>query len=56
MLLETGQTYERASIQRWFDTCPAERCTDPLTGQLLKSTEASFEWGSCFAWQQFILQ
>lgn len=38
---ETGQTYERASIQQWFATCPAGRCLDPLTGTVLKSTEVS---------------
>jgi hypothetical protein len=39
MLLETGQTYERASIQRWFQTCQPDNCRDPLTGTVLKSTE-----------------
>lgn len=42
LLLETGQTYERSSIEKWFQTCRGHgngECRDPLTGTVLKSTE-----------------
>ncbi len=36
MLTESGQTYERAVIERWFQTCePRGQCRDPLTGTVL---------------------
>ncbi|GAB4823422.1 hypothetical protein N2152v2_010468 [Parachlorella kessleri] len=36
VLTESGQTYERAVIERWFQTCePRGQCRDPLTGTVL---------------------
>ncbi|KAL4436905.1 hypothetical protein ABPG75_004044 [Micractinium tetrahymenae] len=39
LLVETGQSYERATIEAWFSRCKAEGwpCTDPLTRQELRS-------------------
>jgi hypothetical protein len=51
LLIESGQTYDRKSLERWFK----ERNTCPLTGKTLKSTQTVPNFavkGLVDAWRQ----
>ena len=46
LLVETGQTYERSNILKWFETCRNESkpLTDPISGAVLKSSRFIKNW------------